>query len=617
MRIEEDIAILGRVAFNFRKLSSKLFKIYNEQNEVERQKSTFHLGLIARAFKGVNHSRYDYLILQCIISDLSENNFKGTISAQGSIKVDGTKYEGNDLIKTWALLSNFGHCKNTIGDEKALLLRAIDRKTFKTFLINGIKDEQLKTWAAETIDNFDYVNFHHILSIRRLYKCLRRKIKEQDEFIKVYKLLLLSSELITFKVDLFKVEQLKSIHKNIRNLAIISLDSRNSSLPINIDILSTVLSFDFFESRFHQTKINDLLEPLLSTLYDHLYLHPNSQAHQRSYEIEALNNGSFDEVQIQKALNNGLADPEQCNISHFLRIPIDLTEDLNINDFSRSVQLVKRGVPHIESSIDINPLSKTIVIDFYFHKEHFSYDLLPRFLFNIVSIIENQINKTFGKLVESNGPILSKITESLLTKGLNKKELEEVYLPIKDFFKDETKKLIRERNIPSFKGILWTIIKAHFKDQYSFDIDYHLSDDYEYFGVKLSDKLDYLTPELNKAITTTSDPDRIHELKQLQKATQRNFEGYKIACLARITIYDYSQPPSNTLVTDIDSVLLRFNKEELILEFFEGKNTRRSVNDAKKDLKKKFVRVLNSNAKYRIKEVANFGAKIVITHKMK
>ncbi len=619
MRIEEEIPILGQVAFNFRELSTEFYNVYLENNEVERQKESLHLGLIAKAFKGVNHSRFDYLILQCVISELTDNNFKGTTSAQGTIKINGKDYSGNDIIKTWILLSNFGHCKNTIGDEKALLIRSIERKRFKTYLLKGVKDEELKQWAKETIEKFDYVNFHHIISIRRLYKCLKRKLPEQKKFITAYKLLLLNSDSISAKVDLLKVEQLKAIYKNIRNLSIFSLDSRNSSLPIGIDILSTVLSFDFYENRFHQTRINDLLEPQISTLYDHLYLHPNSQAHQRSYELDALSNMSIEEFEenIQNAIEEGLANPNNCNISHFLRIEIELDDDTDLIELSRSVQLVKRGVEHVEASIDLNPFTKRIIIDFYFHKEHFSFDLLPRFLFNIVSVIETQLNKTYDRLIEKNAPLLLNFNKSLEQKGFGEDDFKDVYAPIRNHFRNETIKIIRLRNIPSFKGILSTTIKAHFEDKYSFDIDHHLSEDYEYFGFILNNNLDFLTHEVNAAIHYTTDDDRIHELRQIEKSISRKYEGYKIACLARIKIYDYSQPPSSTNVTDIDSVLLKFNKEELVLEFFEGKNTRRPEADAVKDLRKKFIKVLNKKARYRIVKVKDFGAKVVIKHKMK
>ncbi len=63
------------------------------------------------------------------------------------------------------------------------------------------------------------------------------------------------------------------------------------------------------------------------------------------------------------------------------------------------------------------------------------------------------------------------------------------------------------------------------------------------------------------------------------------------------------------------TLVLKFNSERVILEFHESKNTKKSFTEAKKDLKNKFIKVLNSNSSgYQIREVKNFGAKIVINH---
>ncbi len=168
-------------------------------------------------------------------------------------------------------------------------------------------------------------------------------------------------------------------------------------------------------------------------------------------------------------------------------------------------------------------------------------------------------------------------------------------------------------NIPKFKGILWSVLRFFIKEQYSFDIDYHTSSSFEYFGVRFINGIDLLNNQIDKAIHDTLDLDRKHELKQLKRSTSRKFSGTTIACLSRITIYDYSKPPNSRIVTDIDSIVLKYNDQKMILELHESKNTRNPFNVAKKDLKNKLIKVLNPNSKgYFIKEVKGFGAKVVI-----
>tara|TARA_R110002012_G_scaffold42418_10_gene115524 strand:+ start:15551 stop:17422 length:1872 start_codon:yes stop_codon:yes gene_type:complete len=618
-RISEDISVLGKVSVNFSSISSTIFSIYEQENEVARQKSIPHLGLISRAFSGINHTRYEYLILQCVISELAENSFKGTSSAQGDITIDGTKYNGNQILKSWFLLSNFGHCKNTIGDEKALLLKAINRKGFKSHLLKPIKDKDLKVWSEKVIDNFDYVKFHHILSIRRIYKSLKRRIATQNEIIKIYKLYLLDSKQTSSIANELKVEQLKMIHKNIRDLAIISLDSRNSSLPISIDILSTVLSFDFYENRFQQTQVSELFHPNLSLLIDNLYLHPKSQTFQRSYEINALKSISTNHYSgfCDKAINTGLADPSDCHLKHFLRTTFQF-DDIEKEDLKENLRLaltVKRGVSNVDSSLDFNPFSSTQVMDFYIDAINFKTKSLPRFLSNIIGILNNQMEDTVKRLVDKRRNITMGIYTEIKKLNLKKEEIEVVMKPAQNAIVDEAWELIQNKNIPAFKGILWAILQFHIKEDYYFDIDHHTYTEFKYFGVKSNNGMDFLTQDIITAIENADDRHRKHELKQLLKSVKRKYEGTTIACLSRINIYDYSKAPSKRKVTDIDSVVLKFNNNNMILEFHEAKNTKNPINDAKKDLKKKFVKILNDNSKgYKLANIKGFGCKVVIKH---
>lgn len=618
IRIEEDIPVLGKVFINFLDLSAKIFDIYKKEDEINRQKSSAHLGLISKAFNGINHSRYDYLILQCVISELAGNTFQGTNIAQGSIKINSKKYFGNDIIKSWFLISNFGHCLNTIGDEKALLLKAFQRKTAKTNLLSQIKDEELKIWSKDVIENFDYVNFHHILAIRRIYKSLKRRVLLQNEIITIYKLLLLPSSQSKSIACFDKIQQLKTTHNNIRKLAIISLDTQNSSLPVSIDILSTVLSFDFYDNKFEQLKIDKIFDPLISLLYDNLYLNKKSQTHQREYELKALEEISDDyNSSIEKSIKEGLAVVNDCTLEHFVRVELHVnnTKEKDLTLLLRNVLTVQRGVPFAEASVDYNPFTSSRIIDFYIKPELLKLSLFPRYLYNIANIIHKQSEGTANYLIDQKEPIINALIEGMTNLNLNEDERNTIIEPFKKSFHNEIKEQIILKNIPSFKNILWAVLKIHLKENYYFDINYHLSNEYNYFGVKHNDE-DYLIEEINKAINVNADLDRIHELKQLLKSAKRKFNGYTIACLERITIYDYSKSPDKREVTDIDSLILKFNNDVLFLELHESKNTKKPYRDAKNDINKKMIKTLSKKAigNYKISEIKNFGAKIVIKH---
>lgn len=615
-RIEVDIPILGKVSVNFEGLSSKLFGVYIKENEIERQKETPHLGLISEAFNGVSHTRFDYLILQSVISELVENNFKGTANAQGAISINSVSYSGNDIIKSWILLSNFGHCKNTIGDEKAILLNVIQRKGFRSYIISSIKDLELKQWAQKVIDSFDYVNFHHILSIRRIYKTLSRRVALQKELITVYKLFLLDSDETLHIANNLKVEQLKITHKNIRDLSILALDSRNTSLPFSIDILSTILSFNFYENRYQQTKISDIFNPMLSLLYDTLYLHPKSQTIQRSYEIKALEKMtlSFNEI-IEEAMSNGLSNPKDKILDHFLRIELhtDYLENINIIDSIRNLLTVRRGIKGVDASLDYNPIQSRRVLDFYIEKNVFSSTFLPKYLSNITSILEKQFLGTMRNHVKSRSDVIKAVKNGMDIINLNDDSKVTLINTLTDYISTESWNLVQTNNIPTFKEILWSVLRFFIKDQYYFDIDHHISKTFEYFGVRFANGMDFLNNNVQSAINEAINVDRKHELIQLQKSTSRKFDGTTIACLLRVTVYDYSKAPRDRTVTDIDSIVLKYSINSMILELHESKNTKHPFRDAKKDLNKKLINILNTNSKgFRIKEVKNYGAKLVL-----
>ena len=324
------LPILGKINVNFYCSSSKVFDLYEKENEFERQKKIKHLGLISKVFEGASHTRYEYLMLQSCLADLLDNLHKGSATvAQGDIKIDGKIYSGNCLLKSWFLLSNFGHAKNTIGDEKSLLLFSLKQKGFRTSLINPIRDEKLFKWSDSVIDNFEYVNFHYILSIRRMYKSLSRQIDLQEELAKLYKLLLIKPSDLDYRVDHNKLEQLRRIFYTVRALAIIAIDGHYSHSPISIDLISTILSVDSLENTYKGIFILESFKPILSSLHESLYMDKYVLAIQREYEINSINElakikknkRSYDSM-IELSFNDGITNLNSVSLVPFFRMPI-------------------------------------------------------------------------------------------------------------------------------------------------------------------------------------------------------------------------------------------------------------------------------------------------------
>lgn len=616
-RIKLTIPILGNVSINFSEISYEIYQLYKQTDEENRQREIGHLGLISYAFDGINHSRYDYVFFQCVISELIEKNFKGTTSAQGSIKIDGYSRRGNEIIKSWFLLSNFGHCFNTIGDEKSLILFCNENKGFKSFLLRSIKDNRLRKWSNDVIKSFDYTKFHHIISIVRIYKSLRRKTQLQNEILQVYKMLLLDSSEIDFVSSSERLDQLRSIYFNIRNLAIISLDTENSAIPINLNVLSIILSYDFFHNKIQQTELSEILNPQLNLLYNILYLNSRSQAYQRSYEIRsmlAIKNMNNKEI-LNTAIHEGFVTADDCHLVPFLRKSIK-NGDKNRLELFRESQKINRTVNSLESSVDFNPFENRIIVDFYLDVKKFKNSNLPLICTQLVNYSNELFRVDIEAVLDIVEPGLKEIHTGAIGIGLTENQLMSLIEPFKNLIVQNLKVKLFKENLVVLRDLLWTMIRFHIKDQYYFDIDKSHERISDYFGIMIRDSKDSITTKIRSKIENTSDSDRAFELKHLNSIVSRKFKGTVLAMTERITLYDYSKAPEKRVVTDIDSVVLKFNRKELVLEFMESKNTKkRREAKAKSDLRKNFVKVLNEKSKgYRIVGSKNYGAKIRIKH---
>ncbi|QNK78185.1 hypothetical protein H7F37_03635 [Winogradskyella sp. PAMC22761] len=614
-----NLSFIGNIRVNFYGISCELIKIYENENEFERQKSMKHLGVIADVLESSHHSRYEYLMLQCFLIDVIENTYKGTPNAIGSIKIDGKEYSGNSLIKTWFLLSNFGHTFKTIGDEKALLLFTNERKGFKSELINSIDDKELKDYAIRVIDSFDYPNFHHILTLWRVNKKVRDNSKKK-QIIKIYKLFLLGKT--TQRVNETKLELLKHLAYYAREIAIISIDGHNTHIPFTINPLSTLMSVDVYESKLKNKSVFNILDPLVTVLINEVYLNKDVLTKQKEYELNSINNiktfpanrKSYIEI-IEKAFNKGLKEKDEIELTHFFRFTINqnnIKRQSILNEY-RNIQTVKRNCNSVEASLDFNPKTNEKVYDFFIDKKFKKSDL-PTFLFNICQLLENQIKNTVNEEIQQYDKLISGLTKELKERISSESEINEIIQNSLGFLSSDVLQKINQKVLPAFRGLLSSIISYFLDSKYTFEItDTNIP--YDLVGVSLSElNFNTIKSNIKKALKFEENEDRKLEIKQIEKLVPNNYPGYIICSMCRINIYDFSKSPNERIVTDIDSVIIKINKSELIIEFNETKNVKRNrENVAKKDLKDKFIQTLNDNAKgYRNNPVKGFGAKIRI-----
>ncbi|WDU77707.1 hypothetical protein [Lysinibacillus sp. G01H] len=618
------IPTLGIVTINFYGISLEVINLFEKTNEFERQKEIKHLGLIAKVFEGSSHSRYDYVMLQCALVDLVDNLHKGSPNLSlGNLKVDGEGIPGNSIMKSWFLLSNFGHTKFTFGDEKAIILYAIKTKGFKSQLLRPIQDSELKSWCDKVIMDYNYSKMHYVLAIRRIYKETARNIKTREKLIKLIKLLLLDKGQLDFRVNEEKLEQLKRLFNVIRKLSIISIDGHYSHIPVTIDLIASIISLGSIENTYNNKSLIEQLQPIISLLHDEIYLNKRVLELQRNYEIESQNLLSAYKKEgvdtlIELALTKGLHSNLKNHLKHFARLKlkdtvqneIDFKSDLN------ELAKVRTGCRDTEFSIDYNPVSGLRFIDFFLCMDKFSHEQLTPFIFNMCNYIDG-----LTRILEKNANLdVDRVLDNVVLLGeeneFDKEKLIEILIKSRRLTFPELNRRFMADIIPLYKELLWSILRHFIKDQYSWDVNIQTRK-YPQFIFNVNGKSNGLKRIFDFAIENEPDSDRAFEILQLKKSATRSFEGFILASMARITIYDITKSPNERIVTDIDSVLMKVNKNKLIVEFHESKNTKRTPeNNAKRDLRNKFIKVLNDNAKgYRINEVKGMGAKLVVSFK--
>lgn len=616
------IPTLGVMPIYFDDVSLEVIDIFEKTKEFERQKDIKHLGLISTVLEGSSHSRYDYVMKQCALVGLVGQLHAGNPNLSlGSIKIDGVEFKGDALLKSWFLLSNFGHTKFTYGDEKALILHAIKNPTFKRKLLKPISDEVLKRWCNEVIDEFDYSNMHYVLSIRRIYKETSGFPKKREKLLLVLELLLIDKELMNHKVNKEKLEQLKRLFEVVRKLSIISIDAHYSHLPITLDLIASILSLRNIENSYHNDSLISQTDPFISLLHDELYLNINVLEAQRNYEIEAqkktLENYHYNiEEVLDKSFKEGLILERKNKLKHFLRLKVDKKLQ-TINDFKielRKLSKVRIGCRDTDYNIDHHPLSGARYIDFYIDEEAFTSNQLPPFIYNICNYIDDISNSFIND--RSKETYFQLDNDTLQLAGNREISIDNFLMKINEAV--ISNKTIFEANYADeitnlYKKTVWAILRYIINPKYFWDVDLK-TEEYPQFASFKAGNLEAKKILEQAIIVEEENVDRAHEIKQLKKSLVTKFDGIILLSLARIKIYDSTMPPSKRLITDIDGLVIKVNKEKLIIEFHEAKNKRNAFTAARKDLNEKFTRILNKKRiSYRIKEVRNMGAKLVIT----
>ena len=145
-RIEATLPALGGYTVPFFEESEEVLEFLGDK-EIRRLDRVQHLGIAAKVFTGVNHSRLEYVLLQCAVINMLPRFHKGheQFALSGSVLIPGQTVRissGEELLKCWALLGNAGHAQYTYGVERSLLNWARKNPEFQDVLLVGLPTSQ-------------------------------------------------------------------------------------------------------------------------------------------------------------------------------------------------------------------------------------------------------------------------------------------------------------------------------------------------------------------------------------------------------------------------------------------------------------------------------------------
>jgi hypothetical protein len=614
------LPVTGRTRINFFDCCAETFEIYKEQHEFERQKKIKHLGLISRVFDSSNHTRYEYLMLQCALVDMVDALNKGESQvALGSLKDGSNVYLGNGLLKAWFMLSNYGQCFNTFGDSKSLLLYLLQNRLEKAAFLKNIRDAHLRKWCRDVIDNYNYGKFNYVLAIYRLHKEYFRKPKKNLQ-LQMLKLLLLKENshqgLVT---NWHKLNRLRRVFKTIRDISIISIDGHYTHTSISVDMISAISSMSDSENAFSERFMSDALQPLLAMLNEEIYLDKDIIAMQRTYEVKSIAEirlRACFEDSISDALTKGILEEVKSHRPFLrLKLPEEIQPESTLYEEFRNVKAAKRGCPSVELMLDQNFYQGHRYLDVLVNHDSLTHKEIGLIYYRISKLVSENlkyiVRSKGGRFLSFNRKVSAKLRDSGSTQAL----LDEV----DDLLANEMIPIIYdglESSVsPSYKEILYSVLKYVFLDKYNLDLE-HQNSHYKSFDFRLED---LTTETFNENIElaklkNSSDVDRVHEIEVLRKQIRGATNEFVYACIDRLLVLDMSANPDKRKYTDIDGVILFVGGDGAKLEIIEAKNTKNAVRDAKKDIKKTLIPALNKARikGYRVAPLKGKGAKLVI-----
>lgn len=289
--IPASLPAIGAFRVHLHRESDRIVDFFGEE-ELRRLGRVNHLGVATTAFPGINHTRLEYVLLQCAIIQLVSKLYKDNrdLALANRVELAGLANpvsSGEELLKSWALLANVGHPNWTFGTERALLEAAMGEEALQRWLVSGAVEEDLNRWANEVIADHRVQSFRFLLTLLRI-RTIRPHDTRKHTFRQLVRNLVLPEPSLSLPSQAAreKLSRLRHLFDQVRLLSMVTLDAYHSHSPLRLQLLPAIQELAESSGRTAGfEKFSSVLRATAGWLADEVYMHPSAVATQRDYEM--------------------------------------------------------------------------------------------------------------------------------------------------------------------------------------------------------------------------------------------------------------------------------------------------------------------------------------------
>ncbi|MDH7913154.1 hypothetical protein [Winogradskyella sp. SYSU M77433] len=600
--ITHEISNIGRVDICLFGEAKKFYDNLEENGIINNLKKMDHLGFISKAHPGNNHKRWDYVCLQLLVLQKLKHSIFNT-GLNYSIK-ELDQISKLEFMQCGILLSNIGHLHGTLATEKSFLIFLLKSKSRQNEFLSEIsKDKRWDEFTKKIILNYDFYKVKYLIALNYIKKNYNEDLINRITYTFLHN---------TMVEDSPKFRKLKQILLKIRSLSFLYMDSFNSDFPFQISIHKILMNIYNYDSLFlSKTKdFDSFFDSTETALTKKLYISENgsfSLAKNENLSLERFT--KYYQIQGKKSLN----------LKNLLCSIIDSKHDFEPQIFN-NIDSFLRFQFYI-SLDEIHFLGRALATyDF----EKASFDLYKKEnLLNLNLQKDTSKNIAFLRFMHDNRKKLFFLNLFINKSKLASKDLIHLFNNYKNVFHEflSAYKFIGELNmLEEFfyselnrhvvrKFFLYSL-KLLFTHEYRQDV--YISYDYQKTISALSESARHETGHLKskkafydvldwwskKTLIKENHSDILNNLKVMKEIVKSESkiptQGLNIYyCLFPVQIDDIAydannadktgNPEKRKSVTDIDCLLMLFNKQKFEYYLIEGKDSRRYQRAIRKD----------------------------------